>query len=434
MKKTFSVLFSVLLAAAMASAATLTGKVTNLTTNKAAAGDEVALLNLSQGMSELARTKTDANGAFSFNIDDPNTPHLVRVTHDGVSYFPAGGPIKPGTSNVEVSVYDGANKVDGVSTTVNVVRVQADGGTLQVLELIAVSNGSKPPRTVTGDHTYEFYLPEGAHVDQMIAQAPGGMPVNTSPAPEGKSGKHVVNYALKPGETRLEIAYHMPYSGEATFAPKFTGNVQHFVVMMPKAMQFEAKTGSHFSPMSDDPNTTVQVATNVTPASDLAFRISGTGTLPDEQESAASQSASSGGGMAAAADNRPGGGLGAPIDSPDPLHKYRWMILGGLAVVLVSGGVFVVSRANQQNGGFAVQAGSGSEEAAKTSVASAAPASLAQVVPKERSSSMLLDALKEELFQLEVEKQQGRISPEDYEKAKAALEQTLRRALARQSS
>ena len=48
-------------------------------------------------------------------------------------------------------------------------------------------------------------------------------------------------------------------------------------------------------------------------------------------------------------------------------------------------------------------------------------------------SSMLLEALKEELFQLEVEKKQGKITPEDYEKARAALDQTLDRALKRQS-
>ncbi len=47
-------------------------------------------------------------------------------------------------------------------------------------------------------------------------------------------------------------------------------------------------------------------------------------------------------------------------------------------------------------------------------------------------SSMLLEALKEELFQLEVEKKQGKITPADYEKARAALDQTLERALKRQ--
>jgi hypothetical protein len=46
---------------------------------------------------------------------------------------------------------------------------------------------------------------------------------------------------------------------------------------------------------------------------------------------------------------------------------------------------------------------------------------------------MLLEALKEELFQLEVERKQGKITPDEYEKAKAALDQTLERALKRQA-
>ena len=46
---------------------------------------------------------------------------------------------------------------------------------------------------------------------------------------------------------------------------------------------------------------------------------------------------------------------------------------------------------------------------------------------------MLLEALKEELFQLEVEHQQGRITQQEYEGAKSALDQTLQRALKRES-
>jgi len=63
--------------------------------------------------------------------------------------------------------------------------------------------------------------------------------------------------------------------------------------------------------------------------------------------------------------------------------------------------------------------------------ASSAPATPAPVGPPAKSS--LLEALKEELFLLEVERKQGKITPEDYEKAKAALDQTLERALKRQS-
>jgi hypothetical protein len=428
-----SIFVVVLALGAFASAATLTGTVKNQTTGKPVAGDQVALLALSQGMNEISHTKTDASGNFKFDLENATAPHLVRVTHDGVNYFPASGPISPGTTTTEVLVYDGAKNVDGISTTVNVMRVQADAGNLQVLELIAVKNDSKPPRALSSDRTYEFYLPNGAQVDQMMAQAPGGMPVNVSPNPEGKTGKYAVSYALKPGETRFEVAYHLPYSGEATFAPKVSGNVQHFVVMMPKSMTFEAKDNARFSPMNEDTTATIQVATNVTPTTDLSFRVSGSGLLPDEQQQA-QQGGSAGG--TTTADNRPGGGLGAPIDAPDPLHEHRWMILGGLAVVLISGGVFVVSRANQQaSAGGLAPAKPVKPFATATSLpnaTSAQPVST-NATAKDRSS-VLLDALKEELFQLEIERQQGKISSEEYQKSRAALDQTLRRALLRQNS
>jgi hypothetical protein len=42
--------------------------------------------------------------------------------------------------------------------------------------------------------------------------------------------------------------------------------------------------------------------------------------------------------------------------------------------------------------------------------------------------------LKDELFELEVEHKQGRISQQEYEKAKAALDHTLERALKREAA
>ena len=46
-------------------------------------------------------------------------------------------------------------------------------------------------------------------------------------------------------------------------------------------------------------------------------------------------------------------------------------------------------------------------------------------------SGILLQALKEELFQREGERQQGSITQQEYEKHKAALDQTLQRAISR---
>jgi hypothetical protein len=46
------------------------------------------------------------------------------------------------------------------------------------------------------------------------------------------------------------------------------------------------------------------------------------------------------GGNAAANDTRPGGGLGVPIDTPDPLNKYKWWILGAITLVFAVGAGF----------------------------------------------------------------------------------------------
>jgi hypothetical protein len=51
--------------------------------------------------------------------------------------------------------------------------------------------------------------------------------------------------------------------------------------------------------------------------------------------------------------------------------------------------------------------------------------------PQERSAA-LLEALKEEIFQLESERVKNKITQQDYDKAKAALDNTLQRAMRRQ--
>jgi hypothetical protein len=170
-----AVLFCLFLLSSLASAQKITGTVTNGTTGKPAAGDEVTLLSLSQGMQEIGSTKADAQGRFSFPAPtDTQAPHMVRVTHQGVSYVPQGGPLMPGSTTAELTVYDSAKKIDGLSQTVEVDRFQSDGKQLQGIALYAVTNKSQPPRTLANDKgSFEIALPDGAEVDSAEAKGPG---------------------------------------------------------------------------------------------------------------------------------------------------------------------------------------------------------------------------------------------------------------------
>jgi hypothetical protein len=407
----------VLLLVAGVSAQNITGTVTNGTSGKPVAGADVALLALSQGMQEVGNTKSDAQGKFSFPAPAEKAPHMVRVTHDGVNYFPQGGPLMPGATTTAVTVYDGAKKVEPLNQTVEVNRVQSeDGKTLQVIALFALQNVSNPPRTMVSDHTFEFVLPPGAQIDSSDAKGPGGQPISSPASDTGQKNTYAFSFPLKPGETQFQVAYHLPYSGAASFAPRLLTPVQHYVVMTPKGITFTAKDQNIFQNMPDQSGATIMVATNPKPGQDLAYKISGSGIFQPEGEEAAAGGGAMGGGQAAN-DNRPGGGLGAPIDAPDPLYRYRAVILGAFAVVLVMGGFYIVSKTNQQR---------------QPAPAGDAPRIDAPVTGDR--SSLLLEAMKEELFQLEVDHKQGKIGDEEYAKAKAALDETMKRALARRSS
>ena len=347
----------VLCGVSFAAAQNITGTVTNGTTGKPAAGDQVELLSLSQGMQVIGDAKSDAQGRFSFPAPkDPQVPHMVRVTHEDVSYFPEGGPLMPGSTTADLTVYDSAKKVDGLSQTVEVYRFQSGGKQLDGVTLYAVTNKSQPPRTEANDKgTFEVVLPASAEVESAQARAPGGQPIATAANPGSEKGHYLLTYPLRPGETQFQIAFHMPYSGEASFAPKPLRDVQHFVVMTPKSMSFEAKNTQSFQQMQDA-QATIMVATNVKAGQELSFRVGGTGDFPAEtaQGGQGGQAPDAGGGamggsgsQAAANDNRPGGGLGAPIDAPDPLHEYRAYIIGAFALVLVMGGAYIVSRSNR---------------------------------------------------------------------------------------
>jgi len=444
-----------LLFASFAAAQTLTGTVKNSTTGKPSAGDEVVLLSLGQGMEEAGRTKADAKGNFSFKLDNAQGPHLVRAIHEGVTYHRMA---PPGTTSVEVEVYDVGKKVDGLEVVADIMRVQVEQGQLEVMRAFAVENKSKPPRTQMNEHNLEFYVPEGAQIIEGSAMTANGQPVNSAPVPEDdKKTRYAFLFPLRPGTTQFQVAYQLPYTGSANIDPKSIYPLQHFVAIVPKAMQFSAAPGTNYQSMNDpqQPDANVQVASGAQAGQTLAFKISGEGTLQARQEGAGAPSE----GGSAQGDSRPGGGLGPPIDAPDPLQKYRWQILGGFAAALVIGGIYVASRQQAANravrskakGALAAEDHEDDYEVAEVPATHEVRASEARVsdaraseagpltsVPQANvprgSASMLLEGLKEELFQLEVEHKQGRISQQEYDKAKAALDHTLQRALKRDAA
>jgi hypothetical protein len=418
---------SLFAAGALAQTATITGTVTDKTTNKPAAGDVVELVDVQAGMKATAHATTDANGHYSLN-EPGNGPYLVRAIHQGAGYFIAA-PQGSGPGNI--TVYDVAARVDGVSIEDDVVQVESENGQLDVTEQYVVRNTSSPRMTEFSGNTFEFALPSGAVLDGAEATRPNGLPTMAIPSPLAQKGHYTFNIPIEPeqGEnmTLFVVRYHLPYSGKYAFSARVPMPVNSFVVQLPKSMTFTAGAGASFRPVqppSQSPAAQFFLLKDATPAKAVEFTVSGEGAMPREEQGAAAGqqpgtgSQESGGSQdtgAGAAGNQPGGGIGAPIGTPNPLSKYTWWILGGLALLLAAGAAFLLRKPAGAPGGPLDDGAGGYPSSASPS----------------QKNTALLNALKEELFALESEKVAGDIAPGEYAAVKAALETVLKRALNR---
>ncbi len=413
-------------------ASAISGTIMNKTTNKPADGDAVVLLNLQQGMAEENRATTDSRGHYTLQVPSDGA-HLIRVDHQKSAYFHSA---PPGTTSADIDVYDVAAKVEGVSAEADVMRIEADNSGLHVLENYFVKNESTPPRTQLSDRTFEIYLPDGAQIESSAAMAPAGMPVSNSPVPLEDKGHYAFIFPIRPGESRFQVTYRLPYTGSIKLSPRVGMRTENVAIMLPKSIKFVPGAGSAFQPINDDVNAQTFLAKGIAPGQPLDFTLSGTGSMPREAQSApGDQAAQAAGGpdggapSAAAGDTRPGGGLGTPIDTPDPLSKYRWWIISGLAIILAIAAAFLLrSRPAVATAAAAVAAPPPAPAPAHTTPAYLTPAVAPPVAPV---GSSLMAALKDELFALETERLEGKLSDAEYAQLKSAFETVPRRALAR---
>lgn len=413
-------------------ASTITGTVTNGTINKPSAGDTVTLIRLAQGMQEATHTTSDAKGHFSLDVPDEGI-HLVRVTHEGANYFK---PAPPGTTSVDIDVYSVAAKVPGVRLEADVMRLQTDteNKNLRIVQHFFLKNESTPPKTqFSPEATFDFTLPDGAVIEGGAAQGPGGMTVQSQPMPLAKKGHYSFNFAIRPGgQTQFQVSYHVPYSGNMKLTPTTVMPADNVIVMMPKQMKFDGGS-TPWAPIQDEVDAQTFVARNLAAGDVAEFTVSGNGQLPkptDTTDGSPAQPGAAGapqGPMQAQptgpSAEKPGGGLGNPIDTPDPLSKYKWWIIAGVGLLLAAGAGFLLSR--PQN-----------TPATATTPDAASGPTTASVVPSHANvaPANLLSVLRDELFQLESDKLTGKITEEQYARVKPALEIVLQNALERQKN
>ena len=404
--RSFCASFAALLLFAMsARAGELHGTVKNGTTGKAAAGVEVVLIQLQGGMQPVANSKTDAQGQFSF--DNPSLgsqPMLVRAVYKGINFHQ---PVPPGRSDVEVSIFEPSKDPKTISVASRIVFFQPSGANLTVAEEYSIQNNSQPPQAYfRPDGNFEFAIPENAHLQQVAASGPTGMPVVQAPIDKAK-GKYAIAYALRPGQNTVRYSYEVPYPGNAATVKVATVYpAARLLVVASPTLQV---SGDGLQSGGQEQGMSVYGRENVAANSVIAVNVSGTAPL---LQSAGSES---GGGQGA--QDAQAAAPAANIQSiPGRLDVLKWPLIAGFVGIFALGAMLLARKPVVAVAG-GVPAVSGTASSAPTSAA------LSQV---DAAVGTSLDALKDQMFRLELRRQAGSISEEEYAQERARAEKVLR--------
>ena len=404
-----------------AQAGTVHGTVKNGTSGKPAAGIEVILIQLQGGMQPVANSKTDAQGQFSF--DNPSLgaqPMLVRAVFHGVNFHQ---PVPPGKSEIQVEVFEPTQDAKTISVPSHIVIVQPNGSSLIVGEEYSVQNNSNPPQAYfRADGSFEFAVPDKAQLQQAAAWCPSGMPVVQATIDKTKS-RYAIAFAFRPGESGMRYSYELPYAGNRTtlkLPTVYPG--ARLLVLAPPTMQI---SGEGLEPGGQEQGMSVYGRNGVPANTVLAVNISGTAPPANANGGADSGQPSQDGGQGG-----PVAGAVTVQQIPGRLDVLKWPLIGGFVGIFALGAILLARRP------VVAVAGGNSSEIAESPVArskknqprvaAAAQSVTPGLAEVDAAVGVSLDSLKDQIFRLELRRQAGTISEEEYARERARTEKVLR--------
>lgn len=409
----------------LAAAGTVNGTVNNGTTGKLAAGVDVILIQLQGGMQPVGNTKADGQGRFHF--DNPQLgagPMLIRVPYKGVNYHQ---PVPPGTDTVQVQIYEPTKDTKAFSIESRFIVFQPKDGMLLVGEEYNIQNKTQPPVTYYNQGgTFQFVLPQGAQLEQVSALGPGGMPVEQGTIDRGKNVE-AIDFAFKPGENGVRVTYQMPYSGNQamvqTVSPYAAARV---LAVVPPTMKVISEG---FKPAGTEQGFDVYARDAV--AANAALSISVSGGAPPPSAAGADNGAHGDDGQSAAAQN-PAEETASVV--PSRMDNVKWILVAGLGAIFALGGALVWQRSNMEPGMVGAPSAAPRPEGRAASklpgveastAATSIGASSVAMQQADRAVQGSLEEIKDRLFRLELRRQAGTISEEEYDLRRADAEKIL---------
>ena len=221
----------------------VTGTVINRTTGAPQAGAAVTLDKMGEsGPEPVAQAKSDAQGRFTMSQEtEAQMPYLLRAQYGGVTY---NHMVQPGTplAGITLDVYSVSKQAGAAKVSKHMILFEPGGGKLTVSETYILENGGKTTWHDAAHGTVQFFLPEGAAGKADVqAIAPGGMSIAAGVVKMGKNGIYGVDFPVKPGETRVDVSYSLPYTAGLPYSGKIATRDENTYLIAPNEVTLAGK-------------------------------------------------------------------------------------------------------------------------------------------------------------------------------------------------
>ena len=254
------------------------GTVINATTGKPQANATVTLYKVGgNGPESIQSVKSALDGKFLITADAQGAgPRLVQAAFDGAVYnhmIPPGAP----ASGFTINVYQSSTKPGAAHVEQHVMILEPDGRNLTVTELFDFKNDGKVTFNDPANGTLRFWLPAAAQGKAEVnVLSPGSVPVRRAPQKTGEPNVMKLDFAVLPGESRVDINYTIPFTTPGDFDIKtfYKGNATKLAAPPGVTLKAEGLKDLGQEPRSkatiygiESPAVTVQVAGVAEPAS-----------------------------------------------------------------------------------------------------------------------------------------------------------------------
>ncbi len=325
-----------LFATSLIARAAVDGVVVNATSGKPQSGATVTLFQpTNQGPQFIESVKTDAQGKFQITKEVPPGPGplLLQAVYGGVQYNKMLPPGTPSTG-VQIPVFESSKKPGEAKIDQHMILLEpSPDGNVQVSESYVFKNDGKTTWNDPDNGTLQFALPPLAQGKvEVNALAPGGLPVRKAPDPGSKPNTFKLDFPIKPGESRVDLQWSMPFRSPGIFENQLLTKGGNTRVIAPVGVTFKSDTLKN---LGQEPRTQATIWGVEGPV--LKFTVEGTGTLNDTSAQSGGGGQSSGSGQPALGMNLPKlyGMASGAADLVTVILSIKWLLLSVIGMLVV---------------------------------------------------------------------------------------------------